>query len=178
MSDHTYILLLRGVNVSGAGKLPMAELRSHLAKAGYEGAKTYIQSGNIILKSQQDRDEVGTRVQTLIDNEFGFRPPVIVLSMRDLECAIQNNPFEVAENKFLHLIFLSENAALYAEGLTSFCTAGEEFHLDGSVFYLATPNGYGRSKAAEKLDKFLTADVKTARNLNSIEKILALAKSL
>lgn len=178
MSDQTYILLLRGVNVGGSGKLPMAELRKHLARAGFEGAKTYIQSGNIVLKSDQDRNHVATAIQNLIDKEFGFRPSVIALTVSEMENAISGSPFTVDDKKFLHLTFLSSDASFDADGLQPFCTADEEFKFDAPVFYLVTPNGYGRSKAAEKLDKFLIADVKTARNLNSCEKILALAKSL
>lgn len=173
----TLIILLRGVNVGGAGKLPMAELRKHLASAGFEGVKTYIQSGNIVLRSDQPREDLLGRVQNLIDTHFGFRPAGIVLTASELEAAITQSPFAVEDKRFLHLTFLSGEAKLDAEALNAFCTSGEEFHLDGTTFYVATPNGYGRSKAAEKLDKCLTAGVKTARNLNSCEKILALAKA-
>lgn len=178
MTDSSYILLLRGVNVGGKGKLPMAELRDRLAQSGFPGAKTYIQSGNIALKSSLARSEVVTVVQDIIEDGFGFRPPAVVLTPEELEAAIRANPFEVEDKKFLHLTFLSDDVRCDADGLKAFCTAGEEFELKEAVFYLSTPNGYGRSKAAEKLDKFLIADVKTARNLNSCEKILALAKTL
>lgn len=178
MSKQTYILLLRGVNVGGTGKIQMAELRSQLEKAGYPGAKTYIQTGNIVLECEQGAEVVKTAVQDVIETGFGFRPMTVVLTIKALQNAIQRNPFEVEDKRFLHLTFLSSDVTLDAEGLSAFCTAAETFHLGGSVFYLATPGGYGRSKAAEKLDKFLIADVKTARNLNSCEKILALAQSL
>ena len=178
MIDSSYILLLRGVNVGGTGKLPMAELRDRLAKSGFPDAKTYIQSGNIALKSSLARSEVVTAVQDVIETGFGFRPSAVVLTPEELEGAIGGNPFEVADKKFLHLTILSGEVCLDADGLKTYCTAGEEFALKETVFYLSTPNGYGRSKAVEKLDKFLIADVKTARNLNSCEKILALAKTL
>lgn len=174
----TLILLLRGVNVGGAGKLPMAELRKHLEAAGFAGAKTYIQTGNIILRSKASGVDVLSKVQDLIETQFGFRPDGVVLTIAELETALQTNPFEVSDKRFLHLTFLSADAEFDGAGLQEFCTADEEFHLNGQVFYLATPNGYGRSKAAEKMDKFLIAEIKTARNLNSCEKILALAKSL
>jgi uncharacterized protein (DUF1697 family) len=44
----TYIALLRGINVGGHKKLPMAELRTLLIRFGLENVKTYIQSGNVI----------------------------------------------------------------------------------------------------------------------------------
>ncbi|SHH73328.1 DUF1697 domain-containing protein [Cognatishimia maritima] len=177
MTVQTYIILLRGVNVGGAGKLPMADLRLRLAEAGYTGAKTYIQSGNVVLQSDKAKVAVKTDVQDVIDTHFGFRPGAIALTVDALGSAIAQAPFDVPDKKFLHIVFLDGHVTLDRDGLQQFCTSGESFHLDGDVFYLATPNGFGRSKAAEKLDKYLTADVKTARNLNSCEKILALATS-
>jgi len=174
----TLIILLRGVNVGGAGKLSMAELRKILKDAGYHDAKTYIQTGNIILRSDRTHTAVLTEVQDLIEANFGFRPSGLVLTVPALEAAMTHSPFTVVDKRFLHLVFLSAGAQLNADGLQAYCTAEEEFHLDQQCFYLSTPNGYGRSKAAEKLDKHLIADVKTARNLNSCEKILALAKTL
>ena len=173
----TLIILLRGVNVGGAGKLPMPDLRKHLTKAGFVGVKTYIQSGNIILSSGEGRTSTLTKVQDIIESSFDFRPAGVVRSIAELESALRQNPFDVEDKRFLHLTFVSPDVTLDCETLQSFCTSAETFALDGQVFYLATPNGYGRSKAAEKLDKALSAEVKTARNLNSCEKILALAKA-
>ncbi|MDC0736906.1 DUF1697 domain-containing protein [Cognatishimia sp. SS12] len=170
-----WIILLRGVNVGGHGKLPMAALRQHLANAGYSGVKTYIQSGNIVLDSTQERDALCRQIADLIERHFGFCPPALALRPDELRTALAEAPFEVADKKQLHLYFLGGTIALDAEGLRADCTSGEVFERRGHVLYLATPNGMGRSRAAAKLETHLKVDVITARNLNSCEKLLALA---
>ncbi len=53
----TYIALLRGINVGGHRKVPMAEFGSILANIGLEGVKTYIQTGNIIFQSDEQKKQ-------------------------------------------------------------------------------------------------------------------------
>src|SRR5690606_40282972 len=40
---YTYIVLLKGINVGGHKKVPMAALRDILSRVGFENVKTYIQ---------------------------------------------------------------------------------------------------------------------------------------
>lgn len=174
---HTWIALLRGVNVGGTGKLPMADFRAALSAAGFGNVRSYIQSGNIILESELGRETVESRIKDILQDEFGLDRPVLLRSVNQLRTALADNPFPRAEAdpKTLHIMFLTGDVSLDEEGLRALCDKGEEFSLHGDVFYLYTPNGYGRSKPAEKLDRFLKAGAVTARNLNSCMKILALA---
>ena len=73
---NTFIALLRGINVSGQKLIKMAELRTSLEKAGFAGAKTYIQSGNLILKSvKSDPKVIEEQVKALILKDFGLMCP-------------------------------------------------------------------------------------------------------
>jgi uncharacterized protein (DUF1697 family) len=46
-----FVVLLRGVNVSGKNKLPMADLRAAAEAADFGNVRTYVQSGNLVLNS-------------------------------------------------------------------------------------------------------------------------------
>ena len=53
-----YIVLLRGINVSGQKKIKMADIKDHLQDIGFEDVSTYIQSGNIILRSNKSKSDL------------------------------------------------------------------------------------------------------------------------
>ena len=62
----TYVVLLRGVMPYGRNKVPMAALRTILTEAGLRDVQTYIQSGNVIAKSELKRAEIETLVHDAI----------------------------------------------------------------------------------------------------------------
>ena len=75
----TYIALLRGINVSGHKKVPMAELREILSKVGFVNVQTYIQSGNVIFQSiEEDTQKLTDIIQKEIKDHFGFEVPVLI----------------------------------------------------------------------------------------------------
>lgn len=173
----TWIVLLRGVNVGGHRRLPMAALRELLAEVGFGNVRTYIQSGNIVLDSPDgDRDSVARSVQGAIEGRFGFAPHTFVLDVDAFDAAIVANPFPEGKQdpKAVHLFFLAEpDPAADLDGLRELATQGEEFVLTETVFYLHTPNGFGRSKLAERLHRFIGTET-TARNYRSVQAIRAL----
>jgi uncharacterized protein (DUF1697 family) len=95
--------------------------------------------------------------------------------MAQLAEALAANPFaaQVTEGKQLHLFFCEGSNPRYHEpAMRALATPTEDFAMVGDVFYLFAPDGIGRSKLAEKLP---LPKRNTARNLNSIQAILALA---
>ena len=167
----TWIVLLRGVNVGGRHKLPMAALRELLAEVGFENVQTYIQSGNIVLDSPDgDRESVAQSIRGAIEERFGFAPHTFVLDVEALDAAIAANPFPQSEQdpKAVHFFFLAEpEPSADLDGLRKLATQGEEFVLTEVVFYLHTPNGFGRSRLVERLHRFIRAET-TARNYRSV----------
>jgi uncharacterized protein (DUF1697 family) len=73
-----YIVLLRGINVSGKNKLPMEELRGLLNDLGFQNVQTYIQSGNIILDSNEGKSVTCNTIKEGIQNKFGYDVPVLL----------------------------------------------------------------------------------------------------
>lgn len=177
----TWVALLRGVNVGGRNSLPMKRLREIFCELGFEDAATYIQSGNCVFRSEiGNAARIGTDIANAIEAEFGFRPSVFVLPLAEFEQAVAGNPFanRTVDPKFVHLFFLAGPVPSPDKpAMRALAAPGDEFALAGRVFYLLTPAGIGRSKLAEKLERFLAVDM-TARNLRSAIKIAELGRSL
>jgi uncharacterized protein (DUF1697 family) len=175
----TYIALLRGINVGGHRKVPMADLRSFLRDVGLRGARTYIQTGNIAFESDEtDPGLLAGRILAVIGERFGFEPAVLVLRHAALADAAASNPFPAAEAEpnTLHLYFLAEAPAQPdLEGLHALRDNDEQFALRGTVFYLLAPAGIGRSRLAAQVEKLLGVPA-TARNWRTVSKVLQLAE--
>lgn len=177
---NTWIAFFRGINVGGSHLLPMKELKALLEKHGCTHVKTYIQSGNVVLRSSMsDPSRVATRLKSAVSESHGFEPRVLVLDRSALEKAVAANPFPKAEAnpKSLHLFFLAEQPkSPDLKSLNTVKGKTEAFALKGRIFYLHTPDGFGISKLAERAERFLGVDA-TARNWRTVTTVLALAKS-
>jgi uncharacterized protein (DUF1697 family) len=95
MYMHTYIILIRGINVGGKNKVPMAELKARLEELGFENVITYIQSGNVILQSKLDATTVAANIETMLIKKFKMDSPVIktlVLTPKQLQAVVENRP--------------------------------------------------------------------------------------
>ena len=101
-----YVALLRGVNVGGKTKVAMAALRDVCASVGCEDVVTYIQSGNVVLRSALKADRLQSALETAIAEEFGFSPAVMIRPAKEMAAVIDRNPFPDAEMKTLHVGFL------------------------------------------------------------------------
>jgi len=92
---NTYVILVRGVNVGGKNKVPMAGLRKCLEALGFSGVSTYIASGNVILKSDKRADEIKTQIEEALPTSFSLDSDlikVLVLSRNQLQAVIDNKP--------------------------------------------------------------------------------------
>lgn len=92
---NTYIILLRGINVGGKNKLPMAELKQFLTELGFERVTTYIQSGNVILKSDQPADTVRRTIETRLPKKFKLDSELIkilVMTRQQLQQVVDHKP--------------------------------------------------------------------------------------
>lgn len=176
-----FIALLRGVNVGGKNILPMKELVDLLSEMGLRQVKTYIQSGNVVFRSEgTDSDKLSQDISAAIAQKFEFTPPVLTLSIEAFGQAITANPFTEVEDtpKALHLFFLaSKPTSPDLDSLDAIQKSSERFALIDSVFYLFAPEGIGRSKLAAKIEKAMNVPV-TARNWRSVNKIMSMAEAL
>ncbi|MGW0366969.1 DUF1697 domain-containing protein [Streptomyces sp. NPDC002990] len=175
-----YAALLRGINVGGAKRVPMAELRSVLEGLGHGDVQTYLQSGNAVFSSaREDPAALARELETAIEAHFGFRVPCLVVDGEYLRAVADACPFPAAqlEGKQLHAVFCSEQPAedrFAALDAPSFLP--EEYRVGDRVLYLYAPQGLGRSKLAEALARPAVVggmDV-TTRNWNTVVKLVEL----
>ncbi|MEO8529632.1 MAG: DUF1697 domain-containing protein [Deltaproteobacteria bacterium] len=174
-----YVLLLRGINVGGAGKLPMVSLRDLLSGIGCLHVATYIQSGNAVFAADLPREELVGSIQDAIEAAHGFRPYCLLLTEGELAAALTANPWPEAEGdeKPMHLIFHDGSAKADTAALEALLAADEQWKLTETVLYFRAPQGIGRSKFIEKLARYFKAQT-TGRNLRSCEKLLAMVREI
>ncbi|UTW04244.1 DUF1697 domain-containing protein [Amphritea atlantica] len=163
----TYILLFRGINVGGRNILPMRDLSLLLQENGFDEVKTYIQSGNVVLKGIAKPD---ASLIAEIESRFGFRPEIIVLDADEFAAAVKHNPYGLADGKSVHFYFSALEPQPDMDKLVALASEHERFELKGKVFYLHAPNGIGRSKLVAGLEKCLGVSA-TGRNLNTLNKL-------
>lgn len=88
-----YIAFLRGVNISGKNKVPMAELKKGFEELGFKAVKTYLNSGNVVFSSgENDAEFFRNRIKTMIKDRFGWDIPVFVISKEALEDILHSAP--------------------------------------------------------------------------------------
>ena len=173
----TYLVLFRGVG--GATQLPVAPLREALTKADFTGATTYINSGNALVRSALSREKTIAKVAKLCKEHFGFVKAIFAPTAAEWEAVIKNNPFsDMAEGKHVHAVLLATPPAPAAiKALLALAIDGENLKVVKGVAYIHTPNGFGTSKFAAKFDKGIGV-VNTARNWNTVVKMMELARGL
>lgn len=97
----TYIVLLRGINVGGKNTISMKVLKSVLEEEGFKNVETYINSGNVILQSTLNEEEVVQKIEKILPSKFKLDSSIIrvlVLSYKDLKKIVDKKPKGFGEN--------------------------------------------------------------------------------
>ena len=171
-----FIALLRGINVGGHKKVPMAELRALCEELGFADVKTYIQSGNVVLTSKLTAEKLRAALEEAIAKEFGFNPAVMIRTAKELAAAVDKNPYAGADDKTVHVGFLhaAPNAAT-KKCLGALDCAPEELTVVGRDIYLHLPNGMGRAALPVKMERCLRPTPITVRNWRTVTKLVELS---
>jgi uncharacterized protein (DUF1697 family) len=174
------IVLLRGVNVGGAGTgLPMERFRMVLSELGCTNVRTYIQSGNAVLRSGRDPTALADAIRSAIRLPNGTQPMTIVLTLAEIEQSLAENPYPAASEhpKTLHLMFLSRGAVPDLAALAALARPREGVALRDRCLYLLTPDGVGTSRLANRVPQHLGGGTGTARNLSTVMALAAMARA-
>ena len=175
------ISLLRGINVGGHHKIRMEALRILYESLGLLGAQTFLQSGNVIFKTERrDLDLLARRIEDGIKGSFGFRVDVIVRTPSDLREVIARNPFATRpgiDPGRLLVTFLASNPAAEArDKVLAIKVHPEELRIDGREIYTYFPNGMARPKLAWATIEKMLKTSGTGRNWNTVRKLLEIAE--
>ena len=170
------VALLRGINVGGKTTLPMAELRALAEGLGYDDVATYIQSGNLVLRTSAAASKVEQDLAQAIAAQGGVQPAVMVRTLSQLRKVVEGNPFlrRGEDASSCHVVFAAKPTTGGLTELDLPAYAPEEAVASGKELYLFLPGGVGRSKLAGDLAKD-KASVGTMRSWRTLTKLLELA---
>jgi uncharacterized protein (DUF1697 family) len=171
----TYIVILRGINVSGKNILPMAALREMLSSLQFENIQTYIQSGNIVLNSELSKEEVIGKVKRGIASKFGYDVPVLARTIDEWKNAITNNPYPIENHKIVSFTFLNEVPVKTTIGVN--ITNDDVYTVVNDMVYMYCPDGFGKTKLTNNLFEKKLKVTATSRNFRTTMKLLEMAKA-
>lgn len=167
----SWIALLRAVNVGGTGKLPMVELRAMCEDAGFTGVRTYIASGNVVLTGMSTEKQVQSTLEEMLENYAGKPVGVLVRTGTEMADVLAANPFaDAAPNRTVAIFLDTPPPVDTLDGLKG--RNNEEIVLGKREIYVH----YGDGMADSKL-KIPAAKAGTARNMNTVAKLAAMASS-
>lgn len=175
------VALLRGINVGGNKKVPMAALRELAEGLGWRDVVTYIQSGNLVFRAKGTPVRHESALEAALLDRFGFSVPVVVRSGTDWLGYAQGGVFpdaEVERPTGLHLALTK--APPHAEGSAAvgkYCTQGERVVVRGDAIWIDYRSGVGSSKLTPAvLDRAFASSV-TARNWKTVQALATLLLS-
>ncbi|MDC0670135.1 DUF1697 domain-containing protein [Nannocystis radixulma] len=175
----TFIALLRGINVGGHRKLPMAELRGLCGELGFAGVQTYIQSGNVVFAADGPTARHEAALEQGIVRVFGFQVDVVVRTAAQWAAVVAGNPLrEVAEAEADHVLLGVSKRPPEAdaiEKLRARATAGERVEAAGEVLWFHYPNSVARSKWTPAVIDRLVGSPLTGRNWRTVLKLAEMA---
>lgn len=174
----THLALLRGINVSGHNMMKMEALKAMLENIGFQNIRTYLQSGNVFVDSEEEASKVGFMIKQEIFKVFGHEVPVIVITKEDLELCFKNSPYlkeKDLDTKKLYVAFVS--TILKSENINDLKISQfkpDEASIDGNRIFIKYAVGAGKTRLEGKyIEKKLNVIV-TMRNWNTVTNLLAM----
>lgn len=174
---YTHLALLRGINVSGHNMIKMDVLKSLLENMGFQNVRTYIQSGNVFIDSEEEHGaSVGFAIKQELFKQLGLEVPIVVVSKHDIEQCFSTNPYlkekEVDEKK-LYVAFISKEfqpSAINELKISQF--KSDEASIDKNRIFIKYAIGAGKTRLDQKyIEKKLNV-IATIRNWNTVSKLL------
>jgi uncharacterized protein (DUF1697 family) len=177
------ICMLRGVNVGAHNRVRMDDLKKLCTSLKLRDPQTYVQSGNIIFKTdERDLDKLRKNLESAIHKKFGFQSDVILRSAKDLREVIAQNPFakrkDIHPGKLLVTFFSDDPGEPARKQARAIKCDPEELFVEGREAYIFFPNGAGRSKLNWAIIPKTLKVSGTARNWNSVTKMLEIAEKM
>lgn len=178
-----YVVLLRGINVGGNNKVPMAELKQCLESLGFENVVTYIQSGNALLTSDKSAAEVAKLIETTLPTTFTLDSElikVLALTHNQLQDVIATKPKGFGEQSDMYhsdVIFLMDIPVKQALAVFSPREGVDTIWTGDNVIY---SQRLSAERTRSRLNRIMLSPLyksMTIRNWNTVTKLLTLLES-
>lgn len=178
----TWVALLRGINVGGRNRVAMQDLRRLCERLGLEEVRTLIQSGNLVFHSaSRDAGALERRLEQETAKRLGVTPAYFLRTADEWAALVKKNPFpEEAARDPGHLLAVLMRQAPKpgaVDALRAAIVGRERVEARGREAYFVYPDGAGRSKLTPSLIEKHLGGAGTARNWNTVLKLLALTRS-
>jgi uncharacterized protein (DUF1697 family) len=171
MSEHSYVALLRGINL-GKRNLKMDDLRRIAEDLGLEKPKTYIASGNLLFRSAKGEKALKADLEHEIGKHMNAKVGVMIRTDRELDAVLATNPFKQQASNYTVAIFLDDAPPKDCPEAAK-NVDGERIALGKREIYVHYPRGQGQSRLA-----IAAAAHGTARNMNTVAKLAELAREM
>ena len=176
---HTYVALLRSINVGGNNKVPMEDLRALFGKHGASSVATYINSGNVVFRhASSDEAKLSTELEAAIAKKFKCTVPVVLRTDEELASVSSENPFPklVSEPKKLHVMFLADAPKKPAlASLDPQRSPGDSYQVLGREIFMSVVSAAETKLTVDYFEKRLATKA-TARNWNTVNKLIEMSK--
>jgi uncharacterized protein (DUF1697 family) len=177
------IAMLRGVNVGAANRMKMEDLRGICTSLKFRNPQTYVQSGNVIFTTEEkDLSKVAKKLEDALEKKFGFRPAVVLRTTDELRKVVKQNPFAqcsgIEPGKLLVTFHVDDPGKEVRANVLAIKSDLEELHFIGRELYIYFPNGMGKTKLPLAAIQKLVKTPGTARNWNSVTKMLKMAEEM
>ena len=177
-----YIVLLRGINISGKNKIAMSELKKEFTNLGYKEVITYLNSGNVVFESDiDDKNIIKNNIQLMIKNKFDFDIPVYVITSQELEELIDHSPeWWGKDNKEIYdnIIFIIPPTT-FKEVFNTIGSPNEYEKVQeykNNIFWSFDLKNYRKSNWWSKTASTEISDKITIRTANTMRKALEICK--
>ena len=172
----THIALLRAVNLAGRNRVGMPALRQLLGKLGFSGARSLLQSGNLVFEADAKPDAALERLlEAETKKRLGLEVDYVIRSAKEWGRVVANNPFpSEAKRDPGHLLVMFMKSAPKASDVKSLQGAirgREVVRARGKELYAVYPDGVGRSKLTHALIEKTLGRRGTGRNWNTVLKL-------
>ena len=177
MSFTTFVVLLRGIMPTGKNKVPMADLRIALEKAGLRNVRTYIQSGNVLVEADLDQTKLEDLVHQVIKKGIGADIVVVARTASQFQKIVTNNPFDTKETEKQYFTLLADAPERSVFG--QFAKADyspEKVVVIKDTIYTLYATKYSDSKFNNSFIERKLKVPATTRNFNTMTKLVELAK--
>ena len=173
----THIALLRGINVGGHRKVPMAQLRALAEELGFANVRTYVASGNLVFDGDGKGPALEARLEEAIERSFGFPVDVIVRSAAQWAAYVRANPMteesERHPNQVMMIIGKHAPAQADVDALARRASPNGRVAIAGKTLWIWFGAGAGRSKLGGAGPK----GIWTTRNWRTILTLAEMAKT-
>lgn len=174
-----YILLLRGINISGKNKIAMPKLKENLENLGYKNVITYLNSGNVVLEAgDASKDKIAKEVYEMIKDKFQLIIPVYIIEVDELKELLDNHPsWWGTENKEIYnnIIFIIPPCK-YKEVYSSLGEPNNELEkikqYKNNIFWSYDLKEYRKTNWWSKTASSDIRDMITIRTANTVKRLL------